>query len=169
MTCFWVGVLCSLISCKIVKAFSVSLFITMSFDSLCPSWAITVLQLVLYTWLFILYVLWEEVSFYSPSNFVGLIEITYFSGGELGILQCPLSVQPDVHSCQNSFWGSYLNWFGDTLSILWMTLLVLIVCLPALFLFVTIEAPKMIVDLVHKAKALCEFVVLLELEGLGPY
>lgn len=50
-----------------------------------------------------------------------------------------------------------------------MTLLVLIVCLPALFLFVTIEAPKMIADLVHKAKALCEFVVLLELEGLGPY
>lgn len=48
-----------------------------------------------------------------------------------------------------------------------MTLLVLIICLPALFLFVTIEAPKMIVDLVHKA--LCEFVVLLELEGLGPY
>lgn len=112
-------------------------------------------------------VLWEEVSFYSPSNFVGLIERTYFSRGKLGMLQYCLSVQPDMHSCQNSFWGSYLNWFGDTLSILWMTLLVLIVHLAALFLFITIEAPKKIMDLVHKA--LCEFVVLLALESLGPY
>lgn len=167
MTCFWVGVLSSLISCKIVKAFSVCLFITVSFDSLCPSGLLLFYSLFCILDYSSFIVLQEEVSFYLPSNFVGLIEITYFSRGELGILQCPLSVQPDVHSCQNSFWGSYLNWFGDTLSILWMTLLVLIVCLPALFLFVTIEAPKMIVDLVHKA--LCEFVVLLELEGLGPY
>lgn len=36
--------------------------------------------------------LWEEVSLCSPSNFVGVIEITYFSQGKLGILQyclCP--------------------------------------------------------------------------------
>ena len=48
-----------------------------------------------------------------------------------------------------------------------MTLLVLIVHLTALSLLVTIEAPKMIMDSVHKA--LCEFVVLLELGSLGPY
>lgn len=42
--------------------------------------------------------------------------------------------------------------------------LVLIAHLTALFLFVAIEAPKEIMDLAHKA--LCEFVVLLELKVL---
>lgn len=145
--------------------FFVSIY-TMSFDRWCPSWAITILQLVF------IYLIINPLSSgrKHPSTYPQTLWDCYRSltFPEVSLEFCTtLSLWTDMHSCQNSFWGSYWNWFGDGHIEHPLTLPALSVHLTALFLFVTTAASKKIMDLLHKA--LYELVVLLELERLGPY
>lgn len=163
MTCFWVGVLSSLISCKIIKAFSLSLFIPWVLtDCVLPglfySW-------FLYTWLLILCPLGESILLLTL-KLCG-IDTDCFFRGKLGILQYPLC--PDWCAQLPEFLLRLLPYsFGDGhIGHPLNDSSALSVHPTALSLFVTIVALKKIMYLVHKA--LYELVVLLELGRLGPY
>lgn len=80
----------SLISSKIIKAFFWSQFTPLVLTD-CVLLGYYHFTAVFYILDYQLFVIWEKASFYIPSNFVGLIKITYFSRGKLGILQFPLS------------------------------------------------------------------------------
>lgn len=81
--------------------FFVSVY-TLSFDRLCPSW--TILRL------FFVYLIINPLSSgrKHPQTLWHWYRSLTFPEVSL-----EFSVQTGVHSCQNSFWGSYLNWFGD--------------------------------------------------------
>lgn len=107
MICFWVGVFSDQLQ-NHEGIFFVSVYI-MSFVRLCPSWAITILQM------FFIYLIINPLSSGRkhrstyPQTLWDWYRSLTFPGVSLEFCNT-LSVQTDVLCCQNSFWGSYRNW-----------------------------------------------------------